>query len=225
MNKKEIIQNIENNGAVAVIRIKDPDKLMSVANAISEGGVKIIEITMTVPNAIDVIKAVTKVVSNDILIGVGSVMNNEIAQQAIDAGAKFVVSPITKKEIIDITHKNNLPVFPGAFSPTEIQQAFEWGADIVKVFPADTVGMKYFKSIKAPMPHLKLMPTGGVTLTNAGEWMANGACAVGIGSALLDEDAISKGDYNSLTERAKILMKSINNYRSSIVDKEITNGK
>jgi len=136
-------------------------------------------------------------------------LNSSIAEDAINAGAKYVVSPILKKEIIDTSHKHNVPVMPGCFTPTEIQTAFEYGADIVKVFPADVVGMEFFKAILAPMPHLKLMPTGGVSLTNAGEWLKAGACAVGIGSALLDKKAIQESNYSILTENAKQIMKSI----------------
>jgi 2-dehydro-3-deoxyphosphogluconate aldolase/(4S)-4-hydroxy-2-oxoglutarate aldolase len=112
-------------------------------------------------------------------------------------------------EIIDISHKYNIPAMPGCFTPTEIQSAFEYGADIIKVFPADAVGIEFFKAILAPMPHLKLMPTGGVSLTNAGEWLKAGACAVGIGSALLDKKAIQENNFSKLTENARVIMKSI----------------
>ena len=209
MSKELILEKIINCGAAAVIRMKEPDKLLKVVEAIYSGGLSIIEITMTVPNALKVIESVVKEVNDDVVVGVGSVINKEMTQNAIDAGAQFVVSPILKKEIIETGHQNGLPVFPGAFTPTEIQTAYEWGADIVKVFPADVVGMKYFKSIKAPLPHLKLMPTGGVTLTNAGEWLLHGAEAVGIGSALLDSDAIKNENYAKLKSNAEILMSSI----------------
>jgi 2-dehydro-3-deoxyphosphogluconate aldolase/(4S)-4-hydroxy-2-oxoglutarate aldolase len=146
---------------------------------------------------------------SNIIIGVGSVLNGKTAENAIKAGAKYVVSPIFKKEILETAHKFDIPVMPGCFTPTEIQTAFENGADIVKVFPADVVGMEFFKAILAPMPHLKLMPTGGVSLTNAGEWLKVGACAVGIGSALLDKIAINESNFSRLSENAKTIMKSI----------------
>lgn len=209
MKREEIVKEIIDCGAVAVIRMQNPSKLLKAVEALYEGGVNVFEITMTVPDALGVIEKVSREVPNKVIIGVGSVLNSNAAENSINAGAKFVVSPILKKEIIDTAHNNNLPVFPGAFTPTEIQTAYEWGADIVKVFPANIVGMKYFKSIKAPLPHLKLMPTGGVTLTNAGEWLLNGAEAVGIGSALLDKEAIEKENYSKLKYNAKILMKSI----------------
>lgn len=210
MQTQETLNKIFETKAVAVIRLADPAKLIKVAEAIYEGGVLAIEITMTVPDAIKVIKETSKSVGNRMLIGVGSVLDAETALRAIDAGAKYVVSPIFKREIIDTAHKNDVPAMPGCFTPTEIQTAFEAGADIIKVFPADVLGMAFFKGVLAPMPHLKMMPTGGVTLTNAGEWLRAGACAVGIGSALLDKRAIDSEDYNKLTENAAILRKSIN---------------
>jgi 2-dehydro-3-deoxyphosphogluconate aldolase/(4S)-4-hydroxy-2-oxoglutarate aldolase len=209
MSRNKILEEILKRKAVAVLRVKDENKLQSVIEAIYAGGVSVAEITMTVPNAIQLIEKMSEKLDKNIIIGVGSVLNNKTAADAIKAGAKYVVSPIFKKEIIDIAHKFDVPAMPGCFTPTEIQTAFEFGADVVKVFPADFVGMEFFKAILAPMPHLKLMPTGGVSLTNAGEWLKAGACAVGIGSALLDSKAIQEGNYSKLTENAKVIMKSI----------------
>jgi len=209
MSCTDILQEILKRKAVAVLRVKEENKLQSVIEAIYAGGISVAEITMTVPNAIQLIEKMNQKLDKNIIIGVGSVLNSSIAEDAINAGAKYVVSPILKKEIIDTSHKYNVPVMPGCFTPTEIQTAFEYGADIVKVFPADVVGMEFFKAILAPMPHLKLMPTGGVSLTNAGEWLKAGACAVGIGSALLDKKAIQESNYSKLTENAKQIMKSI----------------
>jgi 2-dehydro-3-deoxyphosphogluconate aldolase/(4S)-4-hydroxy-2-oxoglutarate aldolase len=214
MSREQVVKTIIDAGAVAVIRLSDSRKLIKVAEAIYKGGVSGIEITMTVPNAIQVIENASKEIGSYMNVGVGTVLDPETAQKAIDAGAKYVVSPIFKKAIIDIAHKNGIPAMPGAFTPTEIQTAYESGADIVKVFPADVVGMAFFKGILAPMPHLKLMPTGGVTLTNAGDWLKAGACAVGVGTALLDKNAIASENYQILTENAKILMGSINEARA-----------
>lgn len=209
MNREKILQEILKRKAIAVLRVKEEEKLQRVIEAIHFGGVSVAEITMTVPNAIQLIEQMNKKLDKNIIIGVGSVLNSKTAEDAIEAGAKYVVSPILKKEIIDTAHKFDVPAMPGCFTPSEIQTAFEWGADIVKVFPADIVGMEFFKAILAPMPHLNLMPTGGVSLTNAGEWLKAGACAVGIGSALLDKKAIQEGNYSKLTENAKLIMKSI----------------
>ncbi|RPI61286.1 MAG: bifunctional 4-hydroxy-2-oxoglutarate aldolase/2-dehydro-3-deoxy-phosphogluconate aldolase [Ignavibacteriales bacterium] len=210
MNKKQILDEIFKRKAVAVLRVKEEDKLKKVIQAIADGGVSVAEITMTVPNAIKLIEKMSQELSENIIIGVGSVLSKEVAEDAIKAGAKYVVSPILKKEIIEMAQKYYVPVMPGCFTPTEIYSAFEMGADIAKVFPADAVGMPFFKAILAPMPHLKLMPTGGVSLTNAGDWLKAGACAVGIGSALLDAKAIKEENYFKLTENAKTIMNSIN---------------
>ncbi|MFQ6617192.1 MAG: bifunctional 4-hydroxy-2-oxoglutarate aldolase/2-dehydro-3-deoxy-phosphogluconate aldolase [Fidelibacterota bacterium] len=209
MSRSEILQTLISQGAVAVIRLKDSNKLKKVAEAIYEGGVSAIEITMTTPDALKLIEEMSHSVGDFMQIGVGSVLDVETARMAINAGARFIVCPVLKVEIIQMAHHYDLPVIPGAFSPTEILIAHESGADIVKVFPAGVLGMEFFKAIKLPMPHLKLMPTGGVTLTNAGDWIKSGACAVGVGSALLDKKAIAEGKYALLTENAKILCQSI----------------
>lgn len=209
MDKKEILSAIEKYKAVAVIRLPEPDMVDPVLKALYEGGIRIAEITMTVPNAISLIRKAVENSPDDFLMGVGSVTNAEMTEKAVEAGAKYVVSPIMKKEIIDKANELNVPVMPGAFTPTEIQQAWEWGADIIKVFPADIVGMDFIKAVKAPLPHLKLMPTGGVSLTNGGEWIKAGACAVGIGSALLNKEAIKRGDFDRIRNNAEILMSNL----------------
>ncbi len=209
MNRAQIIQKIFMDGAVAVIRMADSNKLMKVAEAIHKGGVSSIEITMTTPNALRVIEECSRELAGSILLGVGTVLDSETARLAILSGAKYVVSPVLKPEIIQTAHRYDIPCIPGAFTPTEILQAHEQGADIVKVFPADVVGMAFFKAVKAPMPHVNLMPTGGVSLTNAGDWLKAGACAVGVGSALLDKKAIAGEKYEILTENARILKQSI----------------
>lgn len=211
MKREKILESILKRKSVAVIRLKEADKLKKVIESLALGGVSVAEVTMTVPNAIGLIKQVTQELSEDIIVGVGSVLNADVAKQAIEAGAKYVVSPIFKKEIIDAAHEYDVPAMPGCFTPTEVLTAFEYGADVVKVFPADVLGMAFFKGILAPMPHLKLMPTGGVTLTNAGDWIKAGAVAVGIGSALLDKEAIDTENYSKLTANAKQITESINN--------------
>jgi len=179
--RHEIVSELIRRGAVAVIRMSDPERLVRVVEAICEGGVTAIEITMSVPRAFQMIEEVARRLGDVALVGAGSVLDAETARLVIEAGARYVVSPVFKPEIIQTAHRYDVPALPGAFTPTEILSAHEAGADIVKVFPADVVGMGFFKAIKAPMPQLKLMPTGGVTLTNAGEWLRAGACAVGVG--------------------------------------------
>jgi 2-dehydro-3-deoxyphosphogluconate aldolase/(4S)-4-hydroxy-2-oxoglutarate aldolase len=209
MKKEEILEELTLLGAIAVIRMSDSEKLKRVSEAIHKGGVSAIEITMTTPNALSVIENLSKTMGDEIIVGVGTVLDPQTAIDAINAGAQFVVSPVIKPGIIKTVKKLNIPVMPGTFTPTEIQTAYELGADIVKVFPADVVGMAFFKAIKGPMPYLKLMPTGGVTLTNAGEWLKAGACAVGVGTALLEKKAIDENNFKKLTENAEILVKSI----------------
>jgi 2-dehydro-3-deoxyphosphogluconate aldolase/(4S)-4-hydroxy-2-oxoglutarate aldolase len=209
MSRVEILTKILDEKVVAVIRIKEEKKLKKVIEAIYQGGISIVEITMTVPNAFQLIEKMSKELDRNIILGVGSVLSKSIAVDAIKAGAKYVVSPVLKKEIIEVSHRLDVPVMPGCFTPTEIQTAYEYGADIIKVFPANIAGMAFFKAILAPLPHLKLMPTGGVSLTNAGDWIKTGACAVGIGSALLDKKAIQEENYLKLTENAKTICKSI----------------
>lgn len=209
MDRIQLLNNIYQSGAVAVIRMADSAKLMKVAEAIYKGGVSAIEVTMTTPNALAVIEDLAKNMADTMQIGVGSVLDSETARLAINAGAEYVVSPVFKKEIIETAHRYDKAAMPGAFTPTEILSAWEAGADVVKVFPADILGMAFFKGVLAPMPQLKLMPTGGVNLDNAGDWLKAGACAVGIGSALLDKKAIAAGDYKKLTDNAKRMCASI----------------
>lgn len=209
MDRIQLIQTIKEAGAVAVIRLADSKKLMKVAEAIHKGGVSAIEVTMTTPNALGVIEELVKEMGNIVQVGVGSVLDGETARLAILAGAEFVVSPIYKKEIIDMSHRYDKAAMTGTFTPTEILTAYEAGADVVKVFPADVLGMAFFKGVKAPMPQLKMMPTGGVDLDNAGDWLKAGAFAVGIGSALLDKKAIEEENYQKLTENAERIRRSI----------------
>lgn len=207
--RQHTVDALVDAGAVAVIRLADRQVLLHVVEALMAGGLRGIEITMTVPNAVDVIADVDRTFGNDVLLGVGSVLDAATTQAAVEAGARFVVSPVFKPEIIQAAHALDAAALPGCFTPTEIQYAYEAGADIIKVFPADVVGMAFFKAVRAPLPHLKLMPTGGVTLTNAGDWLRHGACAVGVGSALLDKQAIAAGHFDKLTENARTLMASI----------------
>ena len=211
MNKKEILEYIYTNKVVAVVRLNGDADAIEVARAIIKGGIKIIELTLTTPNAYELIKELSQKFSNEALIGAGSVLDLDMAEKAIEAGAKYIVSPISNYELIEIAHSNDIPVMLGAYTPTEIYNAQKQGVDIVKVFPADGLGMSYFKSIKAPMPHLNIMPTGGVSLTNAGDWIKAGAAAVGIGSALTDKAAIKEKNYNKITINAEKIMESIKN--------------
>jgi len=203
MNRQAIVQKIEESGIVAVIRLNGSDHLDKIIEALAKGGVRALEITMTTPNAVEIIGNISKTLSDEFLIGAGTVLDSEIAEVVINAGAQFVVSPVFKPAIIETVHKFDKAVLPGAFSATEILAAWEAGADIVKVFPATVVGPGYFKDIHGPLPQIKLTPTGGVTVDNAEEFIRCGAVCLGVGSALLDKKMIQKQDWQGLTERAR----------------------
>lgn len=204
-----VVERVRALGAVAVIRMKDPEKLLHVVEAFAEGGVRAIEVTMTVPGAIEMIRRVAARFGDDVVLGVGSVLTPETATEAVAAGARYVVTPVMKPAVVAAAHAAGAAAMPGAMTPTECQAAHEAGADVVKVFPADVVGMPFFKAVLAPLPHLKLMPTGGVTLDNAGDWLRAGAVAVGVGGALVDPKAIEGGDYARLSDNARRLAASI----------------
>lgn len=208
MNRLSILNQIIREGIVAIVRLDDERGVMPLVEALAAGGVHAIEITMGTPG---VLRHIERVAADrpDVLIGVGSVLDAETARMALYAGAKFVVTPVSKREIIETAHRYDAPVFSGAFTPGEILTAFEQGADVVKVFPAEVLGIPYLKAVLAPMPQLRLMPTGGVTVENAGDWLAAGACALGVGSALVDKKAISAGDFAAITAKAEAFIRTI----------------
>ena len=208
MTKQEVLDRILSTGVVAVIRMKDTQRLKRVIEAIRLGGVKSIEITMTVPGAVQIIADLVKTVPDDVLVGAGTVTDVETANKVIDVGAKFVVGPILNVDIIKLCNQRGVVIMPGCYTPTEIFTAWKAGADIIKVFPATSLGPKYFKDIRGPFPDLRLLPTGGVSVDNVGEWIAAGAVAVGIGSDLLDKKAIDEERYEVLTERAKRMVEN-----------------
>ena len=198
-----VTAQIEALGVVAVIRMKDPGKLRAVVDAMAEGGVRALEVTMTVPGAVDVIRALAPSLPAGFLLGAGTVTDAATARAVIDAGACFVVGPVFRPDVIAACHERDVAALPGCFSPTEILAAHECGADIVKVFPATMLGPQFLKDVRAPLPQVKLMPTGGVTLDNAGDWIRAGAVAVGLGSALLDAQAIEQPLRRHHGERAQ----------------------
>ncbi|MCH8294843.1 bifunctional 4-hydroxy-2-oxoglutarate aldolase/2-dehydro-3-deoxy-phosphogluconate aldolase [Candidatus Poribacteria bacterium] len=203
MTKLEQMQRIEACGIVAIIRANSSAELIEVVAAIKEGGVDVIEVTMTTPGALQVISDVSDKYGDEVLVGVGSVLDAETARAAMLAGAKFIVSPVTKPDIIEICNRYGAVVMPGAFTPTEILAAWESGADYVKVFPSSGVGPAYIKAVKAPLPHIPLVPTGGVSIENAGEFIKAGATVLGVGGSLVNSKIIAAGQYHLLTETAR----------------------
>ena len=205
----DVVQRIEQSGIVAVIRLKEPDKLRAVVDAIAEGGIRALEVTMTVPGAVALIAQLAATMPAGFILGAGTVLDRDTALAVIDAGAQFVVSPVFRTKVIDACHERGIAALPGCFTPTEILEAWDAGADVVKVFPATALGPTFFKDIRGPLPQVKLMPTGGVSLDNAGDWIRAGAVAVGVGTALLDAAAIASGDYATLRANAERIVANV----------------
>jgi 2-dehydro-3-deoxyphosphogluconate aldolase/(4S)-4-hydroxy-2-oxoglutarate aldolase len=206
---RETVARIEGAGIVAVIRIKEPQKLRAVVDAIAEGGIRALEITMTVPGAVDLIRQTAASLPPGFLLGAGTVVDVETTHRVIEAGATFIVSPVFRPEMIAAAHEHDVPILPGCFSPTEILAAWDAGADMIKVFPATALGPAYLRDIHGPLPQIKLVPTGGVSIENAGDWIRAGAAAVGAGSALLDTAALAAGDYQKLTDNARRIVANV----------------
>jgi len=203
MSRHTQLQQVLDAGIVAVVRAPDPTHLVEVLRALAEGGVTVAEVTMTVPHALDVIREARKELPASILLGAGTVLDPETARLAILAGAEFIVSPTINLDVIRLCNRYDKLVMPGAFTPTEILTAWEAGADIVKVFPADCLGPAFFKAMKGPLPQVRLMPTGGVDLTTAKDFLKAGACALGIGGQLVEPKAVASRDFARLRDLAK----------------------
>jgi 2-dehydro-3-deoxyphosphogluconate aldolase/(4S)-4-hydroxy-2-oxoglutarate aldolase len=207
--KQAYLEEVAAAGVVAVIRAPSPDVLPDIARALLEGGVPAIEVTMTTPKAIRGIEKLADQVGDKAVIGVGTILDAATAADAIHAGAQFVVSPTFDPDVVATTLRYGKISIPGAFTPTEIMRAWSAGADVVKVFPSTTLGPGYFKDVLAPLPQIKLTPTGGVDVKNAGEWIKAGAEFVGAGSALVTKDAMAKGDWNSISSNARAFVDAI----------------
>jgi len=204
MNREEILQKIREVGLVPVLRAPSSDAAIAAAAAIESGGVPVLEITMTVPGAIEVIRAVVKSSQGRVLVGAGTVLDPETARACILAGAEFIVSPSLNVKTIELCRRYSVPVIPGALTPTEIVTAWQAGADVVKVFPCSAVGgPKYLAALKGPLPQIDLIPTGGVSLSTAAEFLAAGALALGVGGDLVDLKALKSGKPELITENAR----------------------
>jgi 2-dehydro-3-deoxyphosphogluconate aldolase/(4S)-4-hydroxy-2-oxoglutarate aldolase len=203
MNKLQILERLLHPGIIAILRADSSAQMLRAAEALYAGGVTAMEVTMTTPGALDLIREVNAAFSGRILMGVGSVLDPETCRSAILAGADFVVTPIAKLEVIKMCNRYSKPIACGAFTPTEALLAHESGADLVKIFPADAMGPAYIRSLLAPMPMLRLLPTGGVTPENAGEFLRAGAVALGVGSGLVSSAVLKGGDWEALTAVAR----------------------
>jgi 2-dehydro-3-deoxyphosphogluconate aldolase/(4S)-4-hydroxy-2-oxoglutarate aldolase len=215
MDKEHVLQTIRDVGIIPVVRAQSADEAMMAIDAIREGGVPLLEITMTVPGAVGVIEKVSQRYGSEALVGAGTVLDGETARACIFAGAQFVVSPSLNLETIAVCRRNGVAVLPGALTPTEVVQAWSAGADFVKVFPAGAVGgASYIKALKAPLPQIELVPTGGVSLKTAADFIKAGATALGVGADLVDLKAIREGQPQIITERAREFVRIVREARS-----------
>ncbi len=207
------IHIILETGIMAVIRAQSSDQLVDVASALRDGGVKAIEVTMTTPNALEVINKVSELMKDDCVIGVGTVLDPETARAAILAGAEFVVSPTLNLDTIKMCRRYSAVCVPGAFTPTEILTAWEAGADVVKVFPATGLGPQFFKDVLGPLPQVRLTPTGGVSLDTVADFIKAGASCVAVGGNLVTKQALSDKDWSSITNTAQDFIERIKSAR------------
>lgn len=216
MQKHEIVDRLLNPGVVAVIRADDSTQLLDVARALEAGGVTAMEVTMTTPNALEVIRAVNTELGDRVLMGVGTVLDTETCRMAILAGAKFVVTPVMKPEVIVLCNRYSIPIVCGAYTPTEALTAHEAGADFIKIFPADSLGPGYIKALLAPLPQLRIIPTGGVDLHTAGDFIQAGCVAVAAGSSLVSKTILKTNDWSTLTQTAQSMVKAVAQARQSL---------
>lgn len=206
MDKQANIQRVLEAGVIAIVRLDSAAQLGQVARAIKAGGADVIEFTMTTPGALDIIASSARGFGDEVLLGAGTVLDAETARAAILAGAKFIVSPTLNAATVELCHRYSVIAVPGTLTPTEILTAWEWGADLVKVFPASIGGPDYIKGVLAPLPQVRLVPTGGVDVDNAADYIRAGAAAVAVGGSLVDKKLVAAGDFGTLTETARKLV-------------------
>jgi 2-dehydro-3-deoxyphosphogluconate aldolase/(4S)-4-hydroxy-2-oxoglutarate aldolase len=203
MSKETHLHQILDSGIIAVVRSPDSQQLVEVVRALADGGITVAEITMTVPDALDVLRQVRRVLGERVLLGAGTILDVETARAALLAGAEYLVAPTVNLDVIRLAQRYSKLVMPGAFTPTEILMAWEAGADIVKVFPADVLGPAFFKAMRGPLPQVRLMPTGGVDLSTAADFLKAGACCLGLGSQLVEPRAVAERDFDRIRDLAR----------------------
>jgi len=214
MSKDNLLGQLLNSGVIAIMRANSSDQLLAAADAIKAGGVNAIEVTITTPDALSIISQATSKYGSDVLFGVGTVLDPESARIAIMAGAKFVVCPTLNTETIKLCKRYSVPVMPGAFTPTEILTAWEAGSDVVKVFPANVGGPSYIKSLKAPLPQIRLMPVGGVNLDTAADFIRSGCEVIAVGNSLVNQQLLDERKFNIISERARRFREEVKKGRS-----------
>jgi len=215
MSRDEVLSRILDGGIVAVVRAESGATLTRVVEALLEGGVTAAEITFTVPDAVEVIREVKRTVGERVVLGAGTVLDPETARAALLAGAAYIVSPSTNPEVIRLCRRYDAPVMPGAFTPTEVVTAWEHGADVVKIFPAELGGPAHLKALRNPLPQIRLMPTGGVNLETAEAFLKAGACCLGVGGALVDGASVKEGAYDRIRDRAAAFAAIVKRFREA----------
>lgn len=208
-----VVDAIIGSGVVAIVRLDSPAHLLSTANAIAEGGITVIEFTMTTPGALEVLARASEAMGDRVVLGAGTVLDQETARAAILAGARFIVSPTLSERVIETCRRYGIASIPGAYSPTELLRAWECGADLVKLFPATGLGPQFVRDVLAPLPQLKIVATGGVTLDNAPDFIRAGARAVAVGSSLVDRASVAAGAFDVLTDRARRFREAVHGAR------------
>lgn len=202
MSKASDLRRVLDAGIVAVVRSPDSGQLVEVCRALADGGVTVVEITMTVPDALDVVRAVRKALGDRVLLGAGTILDPETGRAALLAGAEYLVAPTLDLDVVRLCNRYDKLVMPGCFTPTEILAAWQAGADVIKVFPADVLGPAFFKAMRGPLPQVRLMPTGGVDLDTAGEFLKAGAVCLGVGSQLVEPKAVAERNFDRIRELA-----------------------
>jgi 2-dehydro-3-deoxyphosphogluconate aldolase/(4S)-4-hydroxy-2-oxoglutarate aldolase len=213
-DKAAVLTRIKSERAVAVIRTDSIDRALGAAEAVIAGGFRIVEITFSFTDAANAVEKLAKANERDLLIGAGTILTRQQAYEAVEAGARFLVSPCVLAEVIDAAHELQATIIPGAFTPTEIYTAHSLGADIVKIFPAVKFGPEYLKAVRGPLPQIPIMPTSGVDVSNVGDWFRAGAFAVGAVSSVLDPTLIQNGNWRELTKRAREFIDAVHNVGS-----------
>ena len=216
MEKSEIIRRLLDPGVIAIIRADNSEQLIDATRALLDGGTQAVEVTMTTPDALQVIRDATKTFGDKLLMGVGTVLDDVTARLAIEAGAQFVITPVLRMDVIQLCRRYSKPVMSGAFTPTEALTAWEAGSDFIKIFPADGLGPNYIKAIRAPLPQLEIVPTGGVDAKTCGEFIKAGCVAVAAGSSLVSKSILQKRDWKSLSELASAFVQAVQSARQVV---------
>ncbi len=210
------MRRLTDPGIVAIIRADNSAQLVDATQALIEGGVTTIEVTMTTPNALQVIRDTTQKFGSKLLMGVGTVLDDITARLAMEAGARFVVTPTLRLDVITICHRYSIPVMTGSYTPTEMLTAHEAGSDFIKLFPADQLGASYIKTVRGPLPQLSIVPTGGVTVATCGDFIKAGCVAVGVGSSLVSKSILDKRDWKTLSEQAAAFVAAVTKAKAEL---------